>query len=400
MKAGKRILAGTLCLMMVFGGCTSERANQKIESVENNYKEDTNQSKLDALQPHAYGNVQGLSLEPGAIISIIGRQEKTAYWMAVKEGAQAAVDAINANLGYKGDDKITLNYSAPDTENDVDGQVNILDEELDRYPVAVGIALADASASQVQFDMAADNGIPVVAFDSGTEYKDVVCMVDTDNAEAAATAAAKLCDAISDSGEILMFVHDSSSTSAGSREDGFVNAIASEHPGVTIANIYHLDELDAVKRQVAAEMAQEKEEALEEKDEEEIETEDMISEIASGLTEEDVIQYIFEQHPEARGVYTTSESAVKAVLRVINTFENKEEYKIVGFDGGDDQLKRLEDGKITGLIVQNPYGIGYATVVACARAAMGEGNEAVVDAGFTWVTAKNLNEEAIQNMMY
>ena len=29
-----------------------------------------------------------------------------------------------------------------------------------------------------------------------------------------------------------------------------------------------------------------------------------------------------------------------------------------------------------------------------------EGNEAIVDAGFTWVTAKNMDEEAIQNMMY
>lgn len=395
MKAGKRILAGALCLMMVLGGCTSENANDNKVSVENNTKEDSNQSKLNALQPHAYGNVQGLTLDPGVTISIIGRQEKTAYWTAIKAGAQAAVDAMNENLGYKGNDKITLNYSAPETENDVDGQVNILDEELARYPVAVGIALADSSASQVQFDMAADNGIPVVAFDAGTDYKDVVCMVDTDNIEAAGTAAAKLCDAISDSGEILMFVHDSNSTSAKGREEGFVTAIENEHAGVTIGQIYHLDELDAMKRQVAAEMAQENAEVSEEEEEE-----DVISKIAADLTQADVIKYIFEQHPEARGVYTTSESATKAVLEVVDTFENKEEYKIVGFDGGTDQLKRLEDGKLTGLIVQNPYGIGYATVVACARAAMGEGNEAIVDAGFTWVTAKNLDDEAIQNMMY
>lgn len=395
MKAGKRVLAGALCLMMVLGGCTSESANDNKVSVENNKKEDSNQSKLNALQPHAYGNVQGLTLDPGVTISIIGRQEKTAYWTAIKAGAQAAVDAMNENLGYKGNDKIVLNYSAPETENDVDGQVNILDEELARYPVAVGIALADSSASQVQFDMAADNGIPVVAFDAGTDYKDVVCMVDTDNIEAAATAAAKLCDAISDSGEILMFVHDSNSTSAKGREEGFVTAITEEHSGVTIGNIYHLDELDAMKRQVAAEMVQENADVSEE--DEEV---DLISEMAADLTEADVIKYIFDKHPEARGVYTTSESATKAVLAVVDTFENSEEYKIVGFDGGEDQLKRLEDGKLTGLIVQNPYGIGYATVVACARAAMGEGNEAVVDAGFTWVTAKNLDDEAIQNMMY
>ena len=93
MKAGKRVLAGAICLMMVLGGCTSESANDNKVSVENN-KEDSNQSKLNALQPHAYGNVQGLTLDSGVTISIIGRQEKTAYWTAIKDGAQAAVDAI------------------------------------------------------------------------------------------------------------------------------------------------------------------------------------------------------------------------------------------------------------------------------------------------------------------
>ena len=390
----KRILAGALCLMMVLSGCNAE-GSQQGGTEKQPVKETSEQSKLNALRPHAYGNVQGLTLDPGATISLIGRGEKTAYWTTVKQGAQAAVDEINKNLGYKGSDKIVLNYSGTETENDVDGQVNILDEELARYPVAVGIALADATASQVQFDMAADNGIPVVAFDSGTYYKDVVCMVDTDNIEASATAAAKLCDAIADSGEVLLFVHDSNSTSARDREAGFVNEITSAHAGVTIANICYMDELDAMKEQIAMEQVAQNPELVLEKDEEEV-----IAELVSELTEVDVIQSIIEKNPDARGIYVTSESATEAVLEVLDELENQEEYKIVGFDGGEDQLKRLEEGKLTGLIVQNPYGIGYATVVACVRAAMGEGNEAIVDAGFTWVTMKNMNEEAIQNMMY
>lgn len=394
MKAGKRTLVGVLCLMMILGGCTPKNEDKNNVSVDNIKKESSEQSKLNTLQPHAYGNVQGLSLEPGVTISLIGRGEKTAYWSAIKAGAQAAIDEINQNLGYKGDDKIKLSYSGANSENDVDDQVNILDEELDRYPIAVGIALADASASQVQFDMAADNGIPVVAFDSGTAYKDVVCMVDTDNLEAASTAASKLCDAIADSGEILMFVHDSNSTSAKGREEGFVRAISEEHTGVTIANIYHLDELETMKQQIAEEQVLEK--GLEDSDE----IADAIAEIEAKLTQKEVIAYIFAQYPDARGVYTTSETTASAVLEVLDKMENQEEYKIVGFDGGEDQLERLEKGKIAGLIVQNPYGIGYATVVACARAAMGEGNEAIVDAGYTWVTAKNMSEESIKNMMY
>ena len=65
-----------------------------------------------------------------------------------------------------------------------------------------------------------------------------------------------------------------------------------------------------------------------------------------------------------------------------------------------DQMKLLEDGKIDGLIVQNPYGIGYATVVACARAVLGQGNEATVNTGYTWVTKDNMNKDSIKKMLY
>lgn len=394
MRRRNRILAGILCMMMAVTGCqgtsskkntTSEKKNTKTN---NTAEESLEQSRLNALQPKAYGNIQGLTLEPGSTISIIGRGKKSAYWNAVKEGAQHAVDELNESLGYKGNDKIVLSYSAPASETDVDEQVNILDEELDRYPAAVGIALADATSSEVQFDLAAENGVPIVAFDSGTDYKDVVCMVDTDNIEAAQTAAGKLCDAINDAGEVLLFVQDSTSTSAAEREKGFVEAIETDHEGVTVANVYHMDDLDAIRRQIAAERASADAESEE------------VTAAAEALTDKEVVTYLLEKHENVRGIYTTSESVAETVIEGVDATGNADEYKIVSFDGGEAQLERLASGKLTGLIVQNPYGIGYATVVACVRAVMGEGNEAVVDAGFTWVTEKNMEETAIQNMMY
>ena len=53
-----------------------------------------------------------------------------------------------------------------------------------------------------------------------------------------------------------------------------------------------------------------------------------------------------------------------------------------------------------GLIVQNPYGMGYETVVAAARDVLGLGNEAVIDSGYTWVTKENMNKNAIKRMLY
>lgn len=392
MRKTKKLLAGILCMMMAVTGCQGTSSKKDTTSgkkhTNNTTEESQEDSRLDVLQPRAYGNIQGLTLEAGSTISMIGRGKKSAYWSAVQEGAQKAVDELNAALGYKGNDKIVLSYSAPSSETGVDEQVNILDEELDRYPVAVGIALADASASEVQFDLATENGVPIVAFDSGTNYKDVVCMVDTDNEEAGKTAADKLCDMINDEGEVLAFIQDSTSTSSTEREKGFADAIEADHAGVSVNNVYYMDDLEAVKKQIAAERTGAEAESEE------------VTSMAEAITDKEVITYLLEKHSNIRGIYTTSEAVAETVLEGIDGTEHADEYKIVSFDGGKAQLERLASGKISGLIVQNPYGIGYATVVACVRAVMGDGNEAVVDTGFTWVTEKNMDETAIQNMMY
>ena len=51
----------------------------------------------------------------------------------------------------------------------------------------------------------------------------------------------------------------------------------------------------------------------------------------------------------------------------------------MGFDAGKDQLDSLENGDVDGLIVQNPFGIGYASVIAAARTVLEIGNEADVN---------------------
>ena len=176
MKKRWKIIAGILCITLMGTACSKKTINDGEEqqtTVDKTGKEENeNQSKLDVLRPIAYSNVENLNLEPGSYISIIGRNSNDSYWNEVKEGAERAVADINSMLGYKGDDKVRLNYSGPSESDDVDEQVNILDEELARYPVAVGISVVDATACEVQFDLAAENDIPIVAFDSGSEYQD------------------------------------------------------------------------------------------------------------------------------------------------------------------------------------------------------------------------------------
>ena len=72
---------------------------------------------------------------------------------------------------------------------------------------------------------------------------------------------------------------------------------------------------------------------------------------------------------------------------------------IVGYDVNDDSMEALKAGKIDGLVVQNPFGMGYAATIASARAALNMGNEAFVNTGYMWVTKQNLNDEAVQSIL-
>lgn len=379
------IVSAVLCIMLAVCACSKKEETPKFTG--DTTEEPPYQDNLNAISPSAYNNVQGLKLEPGAYISIIGKDDSSSYWKALKSGVEQAAEDLNKALGYKGDDKVKVTYNAPGVGEDIDEQVNILDEELARYPDAIGIASIDADACTVQFDLASENGIPIIALDSGNSYQGIQCTIKTNNEEAAGTGAYKLSGEIENKGGVLLVVHDSKSASSKEREDGFKKEIENNHPDVTIEETIYLDKMDDLKKAIAEEKNKNK------KTEEKEITPD-------SLTDEDVIQYYLEKHPDVKGCFGANVTATKLALSSLKQAEKSDDIILMGFDGGKDQIESLKNGDIRGLVVQNPFGIGYASVIAASRTILQSGNEAVVDTGYIWVTQENLEEESIQNMLY
>ena len=237
----------------------------------------------------------------------------------------------------------------------------------------------------MQFDLAAENGIPIIAFDSGSDYKDIQAMSSANNQEIGKTAAMKLANMIGDSGQVAVFVHDKASTSAMLREEAFLNELKTSYPDITTPIIYHLDDMEEVAKTIAEEKNAAKKEG-----EKEI--------LAEELTQTDVIQYLLEKNPDIKGCYASNVNASQELLKALE--EMDKDFPIVAVDGGKEQMKALEEERIDGLIVQNPYGMGYAAVVSAARAALGLGNEAFIDTGFIWVTKDNMKDKTISRMLY
>lgn len=433
-------IAAALCMTVLAAGC-GKKADDPVFTGDKT-EAPAYQANLDAIKSSAYASVDNLDLEPGTYISVIGRASSTPYWNQVKAGVEQAATDLNTALGYSGNDKVKVLYSAPDENDNIDQQVNILDEELARYPDVIAISSVDASACSVQFDLAIENGIPIVAFDSGNSYQNIQSTCKTNNIEAATTGTKNFCEKIGDSGEILLLVHDTVSDTAKEREAGIKNELAANHPNVTVTETIYLDQLKMLKKQIvaeqvgvtpeelaAAEAGEKKEETTgtgdasetiadaasnaasssadesanetaQEADNELSEKMQQVNDGAAKMSDEDAIRYYMEKHPDLKGCIATNETVTQLAIRTLDQFDSEKHITLVGFDAGKEQVNALKDGKVDGLIVQNPFGMGYATVVAAARTVLEIGNEAEVNTGYVWVTADNMNDDTITPFLY
>lgn len=362
-------------------------SQESVEPEEPVSKEKEYQGKLDEIVPTAYNNAKGLALEPGTYISIVGKGSDNNFWKEVIRGVEQAAADINEELGYTGNDKVKVTFSSPEETDNVDEQVSILDEELARYPIALGISIADVQACEVQFDIALENNIPIVAFDSGSGYEGIQAMISTDNEAAGVLAASQMAEFMEESGQVIMFVHESDSEAAIARRKSFRKEIKSKYEDMSIVKTVNWDDLEELKNEIIKEVqAGNYELAVEEL-------------TADSITEADVVDYVLAKYPNVKGCYATNSFTTQLFVEGL---ERKEmhDVAVIGYDAGDDQLQALRDGKVDGLIVQNPFGMGYAAVIACARAGLSIGNEAFVNTGYTWVTKENMETEEVQKMLY
>ncbi|HKH08182.1 MAG TPA: substrate-binding domain-containing protein, partial [Agromyces sp.] len=130
-------------------------------------------------------------------IALVSKGFQHQFWQAVKAGAEQAAEEFDVEITFEG----------PDTEADVDQQIQMLQTALDKSPAAIGFAALDSQAAGPLLQQAKDAGIPVIAFDSGVESDIPLTTAATDNLAAAAEAAKHMAEAIGHEGKVALVVH-------------------------------------------------------------------------------------------------------------------------------------------------------------------------------------------------
>ncbi len=337
-----------------------EEKEEQGEDEEKDMAQDMTMSVLkEEAGTHDYTSLEELNPEPGTRVAVVVKNTKTAYWAAVKQGMEAAVSAINEKMGYKGDDKVTLSFEGPSDDMDVEKQIDLIDAVLSENPEVLCIAAIDMQSCEAQLEMARENDIPVIMLDSAVESGPVSAVCSTDNYGAGVEAAKRLAEAIEDQGEVAVMAHAASSKNSQEREKGFTDEIANNHPNIRIVNISHENEDFTMAKMADA---------------------------------------VFTLYPDVEGYFCTNEQASNAVLEAVEAAGK--DIKIVGFDSGKQQQAAVKSGKEVGFITQNPYGMGYATVVAGLRADLGLEIDSFINTSFQWIDSENLEDETYSSFLY
>lgn len=256
-----------------------------------------------------------------------------------------------------------ITFEGPDTEADVDQQIQQLQAALDKSPAAMGFAALDSQAASPLLQQAKDAGIPVIAFDSGVESDIPLATAATDNLAAAAEAAKHMADAIGNEGKVALVIHDQTSLTGQQRRDGFVDYMEKNEPNIEIIDIQYGGGDQAKSA--------------------------------------DLAKAILAANPDLKGIYGSNEgSAIGVVQAVKEPGIDPSKLAVVGFDSGKAQMDAIRDGLMIGSITQNPVGIGYETLKAAVEALEGKKVPKSIDTGYYWYDAATIDDAKIAAVLY
>lgn len=285
-------------------------------------------------------------------IPVISKGFQHQFWQAVKLGAEQAAKDYNVEITFEG----------PESESQVDKQINMLQTALSKNPDAICFAALDSKAAIPLLEEAKAKNIPVVGFDSGVDSDIPVTTAATDNVAAAAYAADKMAELIGYEGEVAVIVHDQTSRTGIDRRDGFVNRIKEKYPKIKIVDIQYGG--------------------------------------GDHLKSTDLAKTIIQAHPNLKGFFGANEGSAVGVINAVTELNMIGKIVVIGYDSGKLQLNAIRSGLMAGAITQNPVGIGYKAVEAAVKAINGEELPEVIDTGFYWYDINSIDSSVIKPLLY
>jgi ribose transport system substrate-binding protein len=309
----------------------------------------------------AVGIVAGMAFAVPAMaqtkptIPVIVKDTTSPYWQAVLAGARKAGQDLGVNvveLGAK-------------SESDVGGQISLLEKAVASNPAAIVLAPAQFAALGKPIDEAAKK-VKIIGIESAAETKAMTSLLATDNVNAGRVAADALAIAITKTyadteGDVVMISYMPGVASLDQRAKGFKEVVAAKYKALDIT----------------AEKAAD----------------------GKPATVLGIMKDLIVNTGDLRGVFVSDPITAQAVSQAVAEKKGNDKINIVGVGSDEKLIKLLQDDVISGLVVEDPFRMGYDGVKTALAASKGEQVPANVDTGATLVTKANMSSARSQELL-
>ena len=309
--------------------------------------------------------------EYGGEIAVICKAQGVQFWDAVRRGAEDGAEELN----------YTINYQATSNDTELNAQIKMVEEAIDNNVSAIVIAPNDTEGINVTLDKAVSKGIPVITVDSDVTYEGRLAYIGSDNVSAGAVAAREVMEQLPDGGDIAIIGHVEKSQTAIERINGFKEELA----GVEVQKEIPVEDMNGEMKN--AKIPDSKYHIVATKYcENELETANKQA------------KAILQNYPDVKLIYGTNENSTTGICDAVAEMGKAGEVKVIGFNASDKEVAYIQDGTLTGTIVQNPYNMGYLGVKYADSAVHGDTSDLLPEliTSVTLVTEENLNNEDIR----
>ncbi|HUT79145.1 MAG TPA: substrate-binding domain-containing protein, partial [Polyangia bacterium] len=283
-------------------------------------------------------------------IAVIPKGMTHSFWISVREGAEKA----GRELGYE------IAWQGPVRERDVEAQVQIVEDFVQQGVKGVVLAPVDDGGLVPKVEQLAEKKIPCVIIDSGVKSDKYVSFVATDNYEGGRIAARRMGKILNGKGRVMVVKYQPNSDSTTARENGFIETIEKEFPGIKIAAAEYGE--DTVETALAR-------------------VEDMLT-----------------ANPDLQGLFACNQSTSLGALQALKSCK-RSEVKMIGFDADRALVGALQAGQIDSLVIQNPYKMGYEGVRTLVAHIRGQQVPRNIDTGAKLVTMESLNDPEVKEAL-
>jgi ribose transport system substrate-binding protein len=292
-------------------------------------------------------------------IAVIPKGTTHEFWKSIHAGAEKAklelgAQGIPVNIIWKGGLK----------EDDREAQVQVVENFIGRQVNGIVLAPLDRKGLVAPIEEAVQAKIPVVVVDSGVDSKAPSSFIATDNREGGRIAAHNLGRLLGGKGNVILLRYDVGSASTEERETGFLEVMQRDFSGIKLIST---DQHAGATRDTAKRVS-----------------ENLLNRFG----------------PVVNGVFAVNESSASGMLLALRDAGLAGgKVKFVGFDASATLQAGLKAGDIQGIVVQNPFKMGYLGVKSVVAVLRGEKVQPVIDTGVAFATKENMTDPAIAELL-